>query len=106
MVRSPQDETDIRMGDEPTRVIQHKGIPGLTDLDRRNHVPYKLQIDLGDNTPTDGRLPEIATLGRARTLGSRSLRQTRSGPTRAPMTAASVERSERLSVRLSPIRET
>ena len=47
-VRPAQDEADVRMGDEPTRTVQHEGEAGFSHFDGRYYVPNQFEVDLGD----------------------------------------------------------
>jgi hypothetical protein len=37
-----------RMRDQPAGIVDHKGVAGISDLDRSNHLPDQFQIDVGD----------------------------------------------------------
>ena len=43
-----QHQADVGVGDQTPERIDDVGLPALTDLDLRDHVPDELEIDLGD----------------------------------------------------------
>ncbi len=49
-----QDEADVRVSNEPTRSIQDERETGFPHLNRRNHVPNKLEVDLCDDSSDRG----------------------------------------------------
>ena len=46
-----QYKTNVGMSDQPSLAIDDIGVPALADLQRGNHIPDQLQIDLGDGDP-------------------------------------------------------
>src|SRR5262249_29260911 len=44
-----QDQTDVRMRNQTTVLVDYKGLPALTDLDLRNHVPNELEVDFRED---------------------------------------------------------
>ena len=53
---------DVRMGDEPTRTVQHEGEADFSHFDGRYYVQISLRLTSAITVPADARLPEIATI--------------------------------------------
>src|SRR5919197_6672847 len=48
VVGAAQYQADVRVSDETAGAVEHKRIARLTDTDRRDHVPDKVEIDFRD----------------------------------------------------------
>ena len=45
VVVAAQDQADVGVGDKAARLVEHKSVARLSDMDRRDHIPDQLEID-------------------------------------------------------------